>query len=477
MRIGNQRPRLSQLPAKRVGSAGPDACEFAQTLGYDLDDWQQWVIDGMLSEDQYVRLCAAVICLIVSRQNGKNVILEVIELYAFFVLGWDMIYHTAHLQDTAASHMASMQAVVEANPGLDEITVFSTANGKERMTRVDTGAMIRFITRGKKAGRGPSPKMVVFDEALYTTDDQIKALIPGMSAQSMNEDPPLMVFTSSAPVEESRVLHRTRNAFIAGKLEGFFAEWSAHVEEGQTIDITDVDIWYDTNPGMGIRIDPDWVRTNELALLDPIDFMGERLGVPIGGGDQAGSGAINVSDWTACLDMESEIDDGQPSALALAVGPGAVWSTFSEAGKREDGDMHGEVIVREPGTRWVVAKALELTQRLDCSLIVDPKSPTSGVIQKLVDAGVPLIYVDLADYMEACSIVQIAVQNRTLHHISQPPLNSAVIGAEIRPIGEAWVWSQKSSDVDITSLVSLTLAVGQASKTVEDSGELWMSMT
>jgi hypothetical protein len=417
----------------------------------------------MLSEDVHIQLCAEIICLIVSRQNGKNVILEVIELYAFYVLGWPMIYHTAHLQDTAAAHMASIQQVVEANSGLDEITVFSTANGKERMTRVDTGAMIRFITRGKKAGRGPSPRAIIFDEALYVTDDQIKALIPGMSAQSLKGDLPLMIYTSSAPVLESTVLHRIRNGFIAGRNAGFFAEWSAVVPEGEVlIDTTDRDVWFDTNPSMGLLIDPDWVATNELAILSTLDFMGERLGVGIGGGDEGASSIIDPIDWSKCVDMESEVDERKPSALALSVGPGAVWSTFSESGYRSDGLPHIEVVVREPGTAWVVQKALSLTKRLGCALVVDPKSPTGGLIPALTKAGVRLIEVDFNDYAQACSEIQIAIQQRALRHLNQGPLNAAIIGVAIRITDRgAFVWSAKSSEVDITSLASCTLALSQ----------------
>lgn len=479
VRIGNQRPRLSVLPKARAGSAGPDAIEFAESLGYVLDDWQKWLIDGMLSEDEFMQLVATVICIIISRQNGKNVVLEVVELYAFYVLEWDLILHTAHLVTTAAGHMASMLAVVEANPALDEITKVYQANGKERFHRLDNGADLYFVTRGKKAGRGPSPKMVVFDEALYVTDDQIKALIPSMSAQSMNDDPPLMIYTSSAPLADSLVLHRVRNRFIAMAIDGFFAEWSidATDDEEHPIDHTDVDLWFESNPAMGIRIDPDWVINNELALMSRQDFMGERLGVAIGGGDEAGAGAISEADWLAAQDLSSEIEDGQPSALALAVGPGGVWAAFSEAGMRADDKIHIEFITREPGTAWVAQKALELTTRLGCSLVIDPKSPTKGIRQALIKAGVPLIEVSLEEYMEYCGAFQIDIMARKIKHMNQAPLNAAVAGAEVRPIGESWVWSQKSSEVDITTLVACTLAAGVVRAGIEDDGDLWFALS
>jgi phage terminase large subunit-like protein len=224
-RRGAQRPRLSSLPAARVGSAGPDAVEFAESLGYELDDWQEWCLDGLFSEDANFRLCAALVLIVMPRQNGKNVILEVAELYAFYVLEWPVIVHTAHRQDTSADHMARLRSVIEANPDLDAITEIREANGKERIVRTDTRAEIRFVTRSKKIGRGRSPRMVVFDEALYLTDEQIQAIIPSMSAQTLGDDSPLMVYTSSAPVAESDVMRRVRQACIDGHPDAFFAEW------------------------------------------------------------------------------------------------------------------------------------------------------------------------------------------------------------------------------------------------------------
>jgi hypothetical protein len=35
---------------------------------------------------------------------------------------------------------------------------------------------------------------------------------------------------------------------------------------------------------------------------------------------------------------------------------------------------------------------------------------------------------------------------------------TAIRGATTRPLGDAWAWSRKNSDVDITPLVSCTLA-------------------
>jgi hypothetical protein len=38
-------------------------------------------------------------------------------------------------------------------------------------------------------------------------------------------------------------------------------------------------------------------------------------------------------------------------------------------------------------------------------------------------------------------------------------MTAALRGVEIRPLGDAWAWSRKNSNVDISPLVSATLAL------------------
>lgn len=457
-RIGNQRPRLSSLPKRRTGSSGPDACEFAESLGYNLDDWQRWCVDGMLSEDGNARLCATLTLLLVPRQNGKNVVLEIVELYAFYVLGWDAIVHTAHRQDTSADHMARLRSVIEANPDLDAITQFIVANGKERIVRTDTRAEIRFMTRSKKIGRGRSPKLVVFDEALYVTDDQLQAIVPSMSAQSLGDDQPLMILASSAPLAESVVLHRIRTACVVGMDDAFFAEWSS--EAGT--DPADRDAWYQSNPGLGLHIGEPWIEQNELRILSPQAFAIERLGI-ISDVDE-GSRVISTSAWRACLDTDPSGTPVDPSAIALDVSPERAWASIAVAGRRPDGHTHLEVVARQPGTGWIVevAGALHAAHRLP--LRVDKRSPAAGLIVDLVAAGVPVTEADTAEVVRACARIQDAIMNERVRHVGQEPLDSAVANAEIRPVGDGgWIWSRRSSSIDITSLMAVTVAYGAAS--------------
>jgi hypothetical protein len=455
VRVGCQRPRLLSVPARQVTSSGRDAADFAASCGLILDDWQQWCLSHILGEDESGRWTAANVCLIMPRQNGKNSVLEALELYAFYVLDEKRILHTAHLAKTAADHMQRMVALVRANPELDAITHVYFSNGKEALQRTDTGARLEFITRGRKTARGGSPSRLVFDEALFLTDEQMQAILPAMSAQSLNADPPQFTYTSSAPLPESTVLHRVRNLGITKSAPGlFFAEWSCE----PSVDINDRDAWYACNPALGIRISEQWIEEQELTQLSREAFLVERLGVVVSA--DVGSGVLPLDRWEACR-RPSSVMTGVPR-LALAVGPGMAAAAFAVAGVATTGVQHIEVTDAKPGTGWVVEIAARATKALGCGLIVDPRSPSAGLFGPLRAAGVELIEVSTGEYVGSCAGLQDAVLNQRVAHIGQPVLDAAVVGADIRPVGESWAWSQRASTIDITPLVAVTLAHGVA---------------
>lgn len=451
MRIGAQRPRLSLLPAG-VSTAGQEVADLAASCGLVLDDWQRWVVDGMLSEKSDGRWAASTALLIVPRQSGKNSVLEAVELAALFLFGDKRIIHTAHLASTAADHMRRMVALISASPELEGLCTFYFANGKEAIVRNDTGARLEFITRGRKTIRGGSPQRVIFDEALYLTDEQIQAILPSLSAQSMNvEGAPQMIYTSSAPLPESDVLHRVRDACISGSLQNaFFAEWGC--EPGA--DPQDRDNWYAANPGLGIRISEQWIAENELPILSPEAFAIERLGVV--NSSQLVSKVLDWNDWLAAVNPGSSAPSGFP---ALAVGPGMSWAALGFAGRRVDGLIHVEVVRHEPGCAWVVEACKNATADTGRPLVVDAKSPTAGVVAQLREAGVPLLELSGSEFVQSCAALQADVLNGRIRHLDQPSLNAAVTGADIRPVGEAWAFSARVSTVDITPLLAVTLAL------------------
>lgn len=470
-RVGAQLPRLHQAPAGAVGSAGDDAIEWAESIGWDpelgrgfyvLDEWQKFCIRGILSENAAAQLCALVSLLIIPRQNGKGTILEVVELYALFVLDLPWILHTAHLSETAAKHMARLWAAIRSDDELATQCHQVMSKGSETIVRRNHG-MIEFRTRSKKTGRGGSPPMLVLDEAMFLTAEQLSALLPSMAAQTMAADVPLLIYAGSAPLAESEQLHQTRGSILSGNMPGaFMAEWSVELpdHDGDLAGairavMADIEMVYQANPGAGIRIDPNWCMTIERGNMTPEEWCIERLGVVFA--TDGADGVIPSRDWAACAGALR----AESGRIALAVGPGSSWAAIGLAGEQEvdEGEprLCLEVVRHAAGTDWLVEACRAGTERFG-PLLVDPKSPTMAVLSMLADAGIEVEEMDTGDVTRSCAELQLDVKNHRVMHLDQPELNAAVAGAGVRTAGEAWVFSAKASSVDVQPLLAVTLA-------------------
>lgn len=466
VRIGSQRPRLKHLPPGRVSSAGADCVEFAATCGLILDDWQAWCLDQLLAEDVNGEWCAQLVALLLPRQNGKNAVLEALELYAFYVLDERRIIHTAHLAKTAADHMNRLITLIRSNPELDEITTVYMSNGKEALQRNDTGARLEFITRGKKTARGGSPNRIVFDEALFLSDEQIQAIIPALSAQSMNAaGPPQLIYTSSAPLPDSDVLHRIRQRGMspdAGKM--FFAEWSCELG----VDPTDREAWYQANPGLGIRISEDWIAEQELPpMLSEDAFLIERLGVVVPQG-QTKDVKLPADKWAATKRLTAQQRQAQfptPVTFAFDVSKDGEWASIAySAGSLAE--PYVEVIEHRQSTGWVPARLVELVKQQTVPVACNGAGPAGAlvgpVMMALADAGcaVELKQLNAVEYKQACGgFYQDVVEGRLLRHKGdQGPLDLAAADAAERVLGDAWAWDLRSATVPISPLVAVTIA-------------------
>lgn len=476
---GAQLPRLTQSPRSAVASGGDDCIAWAQSIGWDyelghgfyqLDGWQKFCIRGILSEDRQANLCALVCLLLVPRQNGKNVVLEVIELYALFVLDLRYILHSAHLTETTADHMARLWEAIQSDEDLASRSKQTVAHGFEKIERTDIRCVIRFRTRSKKIGRGGSPQMAVFDEALYLADLHLAALLPSLSAQTMRGDQPILIYASSAPVAESEVLHRVRAAILAGELpDAFMAEWSIEVppagdgRHAALLEAVTAQNVLAANPGANVRIDVAWTLGTERPQMGLEDWCIERLGMVFEA--DGAEGVLPMLRWALCAADTSDAVEGR---AGLMVGPNGRWSSFGFVGRRPDGLLHVEVTRHEPGTAWVVEHAKKVVERRG-PLLVDPKGASAGIVAKLKAAGVALQEVSTAELVKACSAFQDDVINLQLRYPrSNTELTAAVVGADIRPVGEGWVFSAKASSVDISPLESVVLASAGLIISVDD---------
>jgi hypothetical protein len=231
-----------------------------------------------------------------------------------------------------------------------------------------------------------------------------------------------------------------------------YNEAIVHVAAAIRALIEDPETIWQANPGAGIRIDPEWCRTVERGTMTPESWCVERLGVVFAA--ESGSGVLPVVNWQACRDTTSTVEGGR---IALSVGPGGSWSAIGLAGERDDGSLHVEVVRHAVGTDWLVEAAKAGTADYG-PLLVDPKGPTMAVLATLEQAGIEVEELAPGDVTRACAELQLDVKNCRVRHLDQQELNAAVVGVDVRTVGEAWVFSARASTVDVCPLLAVTLA-------------------
>jgi hypothetical protein len=112
--IGAQRPRVSWVPPYVSCAQGDDAVELAASAGLVLDDWQAWVLRESMGTLPSGQWSAFEVGLLVSRQSGKNAILEARELAGLYLLDEQLLIHTAHeFQDCGGAFPADAGACPE----------------------------------------------------------------------------------------------------------------------------------------------------------------------------------------------------------------------------------------------------------------------------------------------------------------------------------------------------------------------------
>lgn len=465
-------PRFRMVP-ERVDSLGAEAAEFARSLQLELDPWQVDCLDALLGRRADGTWAAFEFSLVCGRQNGKNVVAEIAELFKLLHLGERNLVHTAHRADMCMESFARVRALLESSDDLARrVKRVVASHGQEAITLVD-GARLQFRTRGRSAGRGFHADTVVFDEAGFLPTFAVDALIPALAARPNVQ----IIYLATAPDDhyngDAVVLSRLRSRALAGdKGEGggrlCYLEWSADLrdpDDGRELlpdeipeDLAaDPAVWAEANPALGARISEEYVAL-ERETLGPRGFAVERLGVGSWPRPEGGSTIpISLAAWTALTDLTSEAV--HPVVLAVDVSPSRR-SAVALAGRRRDGLVHAQLEASGPGTDWVLDKLDEMYERIDpWSVVLDPYGPAGALVAGLEARGIPLVKMTTAQVAHAAGALHELVGRRELRHLGQEEVTAALRTADTRPVADAWTWGRRSSRGDVSALIALTAAV------------------
>lgn len=441
MRKGRQEPRVNVTP-EYAYSDGEDAAELSAAYGYKLDPWQKLVLSAWLARDESDHYAATDCGLSVPRQNGKNALLEVRELYGMVTTG-EKFLHTAHEVKTARKafeRLAGFFSNERMYPELASMVVsIRRTNGQESIV-LTNGGSIEFSARSRGAARGFTVDTVVFDEAQELTDEQLEAILPTLAAAPSGNRQFIYTGTPPGPGSPGTVFGRTRKVSHTNPgTHRAWHEWS--VEE--IGDVTDVDRWYETNPAMGYRIDEDFCR-QEMEAMSPDGFARERLGW-WESTEKKVNHFIDAGDWKSCQitkDQALKPGDGK-LAFGVKYDISGAYVACSVAVLPKSGDPAFvelvDVMDAAHGTITLADKLSQIWDKTSC-ILVDGKYGAAPLVQRLLDAGVPRRVVRQCRTTEmaaATAMFSDAITNKDLTHIESEALDLSVEGATKRPIGKS----------------------------------------
>lgn len=455
----SQAPRLHAAPARPAKTFGDIASDLAAHYGLDPDPWQRLILDDWLAVK--AGRWASLSCgLSVPRQNGKNAVIEVRELFGMVGRG-ERILHTAHEVKTARKAFKRLQHFfgTQANdpaarfPELNAlVSDVRNVNGQEAIF-LTNGGSVEVVARSKNSGRGFTVDVLVMDEAQEMSDDDLEALMPTTSAAPLGDPQWIFTGTPPGPRAAGEVFTRTRVDALGGASRSCWHEWSSDPALG----LDDRAAWEAANPALLTGRLQVEVIEGERGKFSDDGFARERLGQ--WQSESASRSVIDLDSWAMVADEASIAVDRL--ALAVDVSPDRSTASVALAGQREDGRWHVELDENRRGTGWLAgwieSRCAQGTIR---AVVVDAMSPAGSLIDDLAQRKIKVTTTGATDMSAACGNFYDGVMDARVLHIDQPQLTFALSQGRKRPIGDGgWGWNRKHADSDITPIVAATLAL------------------
>lgn len=362
--MGKTEPRLFTPPLRELTPAtslGFACVEYAKSvLKKSLYPWQEWAlihaleIVGELGGEWKFRF--RTVLFLISRQNGKTVLSEVIASFFLNILCVDSIFGTSLSLDKAEEVWEAVVQDQESIPELSaELQRVGRTNGSKKL--ILTGLrQYKVGAPTRRAGRGDSNDLVMLDEIREQRDWETWAA----SVASTNAKPNgLVVCFSNAGDPDSIVLRQLRAQAISsitgektrdfggevdGDTLGLF-EWSS--PDGAKTD--DMDALAQANPALGYGYLTERALLSNRATFPENKFRSECMCQQV---ETILPQPFPDGAWDAGLDSYSQIAPESEIYFGIDLSQNRRWAVIAAAGMREDGNMHIEVVARQIGTEW-----------------------------------------------------------------------------------------------------------------------------
>ena len=467
-------------------SLGFACIEYAKTvLGKKLYPWQEWAlihsleIVGELGGDWHFRF--RTVLFLISRQNGKTVLSEVIASFFLNVLCVDSVFGTSLSLDKAEEVWEAVindqESIPELSSSIDRV---SRTNGNKRL--ILTGLrQYKVGAPTRRAGRGDSNDLVMLDEVREHRDWETWSA----AAASINAKPNgLIVCFSNAGDPDSVVLRQLRAKAIGtgddyggdvdGGTLGLF-EWSA--PDGAATD--DIEALAQANPAMGYGLLTERALMTNRQTFPEAKFRSECMCQQV---ETILPAPFPDGAWANGVDTSSAIAGESDLFFGIDLSQDRRWTSIGVCGLREDGHWHVEVVARRVGTEWAVEWFRERAYRRPMKLAFQSRgAPVAGLAEQICTLpGVERCAVEGPDltngwnrfYDAVCAGLPDRGGGARIYHLPQPVMDMPAKTMQLRQMGGGIELPDRvKSPDDIAPLFACIMAFAAATKPEQASGK------
>ncbi|MDX6436765.1 MAG: hypothetical protein QOK34_1599 [Gaiellaceae bacterium] len=441
-------------------------CERALTV----EDGRPFVLEGFqrtFLADYFDG--ARELVVIAPKKQGKSSILAALSLWHLLVVGFAEVVVAAASRDQAGILLRQVIGFIRRSPALQARLVVK----QREIVNETPGGRIRILASDSDTVDGQLCTLAIVDELHRHRSAELYGLLrDGLGPRGGQ----LVTISTAGDDEMSPLgLLRTKAHAMSGlKRTGahryvrdeFFAfhEWALDVDQ----DVDDLDLVLTANPASWI--DRDELRRRRTASMTPWQWRRFTCGIWVAGENSA----ISDREWRACAHPGVHIPAG---ASGVVVGIDLGWKhdcTALVPVWRPEGDevvrVGRPVILTPPGDGMSIAVAdvfdalEEMADRWpDATFVLDPAADGEHLAQRL---EAELTNVRVATHSQkhppmclAASRLSEAISGRRIAHPDDPELNSHVLAAAARSVGEQWRFAkQRGRQTPIDAVIALAMA-------------------
>lgn len=499
MITGTTNPRIYTKPLRKLTpytSLGYACIEYSEkTLGKDLYPWQKFAlihaleIVGSLKKGWHFRF--RTVLFLISRQNGKTVLSEVIASFFLNMLCVESVFGTSLSLEKAEEVWEAVIRDQEEIPSLSrDIVKISKTNGKKNLKLTD-GRKYKVGAPTRRAGRGDSNDLVMIDEIREQRDWETWSA----AAASINAKPNgIILCFSNAGDPDSIVLRQLRSQAISkingaetqdfgGDVDseslGLF-EWSA--PDGAATN--DTKALAQANPALGYGLLTLRALMSNRSTFPENKFRSECMCQQV---ETILKSPFPDGSWDNGIDEKSYIAQDSELYYGIDMSADRRWTSIGVCGLREDGNMHIEVVARRVGCDWCEDwfRARALRGKMNLSF-QERGAPVSGLAEQLCTIPninrISIQGTDLSNgwgrFWDAIA-VSAPEENRgglRIYHLPQPVMDAPAKTMQMRNLGGGVELPDRTkSPDDISPLYACIMAFTAATKIEKDNTKIYES--